>query len=62
MAVTMAQALDLPWQHIVPVNEAPKGAPRPFDSHLDTTRLIEMGISHRTPFETGIKEALQSFC
>ncbi len=61
MAMTMNHVFGLPWGHLKACNDAPSGAPRPYDAPLDTTRLVELGVRHRTTFEQGIKESLEKF-
>ena len=61
MAVAMAEVFGLPTNHIEGDKSASGGATRPYNAHLDTSRLEEMGVSHRTPFKTGIKPVLERF-
>lgn len=60
MAVTMARCFQLPTDHIVP-DTTPAGANRPYDARLDCTRVEQLGIVKRTPFDQGIKSVLQPF-
>jgi hypothetical protein len=43
------------------VKEPSPGAPRPFDTTMDTSRLEDLNISYHTPFEKGIEECLQKW-
>ena len=61
MALLMAEVFDLPSSHIVADTKPSAGAPRPFDCHLDSSRLDDLGAKERTPFKEAIKEALKSF-
>ncbi|XP_065834213.1 methionine adenosyltransferase 2 subunit beta-like [Oscarella lobularis] len=54
MAVEMAKLFDLPAEHVVANKEPSKGAPRPYNSQLDTSRLEELGIGQKTSFQDGI--------
>lgn len=58
MVLAMSRAFSLPHNHISPDAKAVPGAPRPYDSELDRSRLEGLGISHHTDFEEGIKECL----
>mgnify|MGYP001547251237 CR=1 FL=1 len=63
MAIAMAEALDLPANHISADTSAPKpgATKRPYDCHLDPTRLEKLGISHQRSFKEAIKICLQPF-
>ncbi|XP_002741389.1 methionine adenosyltransferase 2 subunit beta-like [Saccoglossus kowalevskii] len=62
MAMTMAEIFNIPSQHIVADKEPSKGTPRPYDVHLDSTRLQSIGITtEQTPFKEGIQKCLKSF-
>lgn len=61
MALAMAELYGIPTNHIVADTKPASGTPRPFDCHLDCSRLEALGISKRTPFKVGIKEALEKF-
>ncbi|CAL4085519.1 unnamed protein product, partial [Meganyctiphanes norvegica] len=61
MVVAMAEALSLDHTHLKPDSNPSTGAPRPYNSHMDTSRLEWMGISHHTVFREGIKDCLQSY-
>ena len=58
MVVNMAEALSLEHSHIKPDDKPSPGAPRPFDSKMDNSRLISLGISHHSNFKETIKEVL----
>ncbi|CAG5133404.1 unnamed protein product [Candidula unifasciata] len=61
MAVTMAELFGIPTQHIIADTKPATGAPRPFDCHLDCSRMEELGATKRTPFKVGIKPVLERF-
>ena len=61
MAVKMAKAFGLSTSHIKPDATDTGGATRPFDAHLDSTRLENLGVCHRRPFEVAIKDCLGQF-
>ncbi|XP_059153128.1 methionine adenosyltransferase 2 subunit beta-like [Physella acuta] len=61
MALAMAELYGIPTNHIVADTKPASGTPRPFDCHLDCSRMEALGISKRTPFKVGIKEALEKF-
>ncbi|XP_070554428.1 methionine adenosyltransferase 2 subunit beta-like isoform X2 [Ptychodera flava] len=62
MASTMCEIFDLPTHHIVADKEPSKGAPRPYNAHLDRSRLEGIGITtHSILFKDGIKECLKPF-
>jgi dTDP-4-dehydrorhamnose reductase len=58
MVQTMGRKFDMDCSHIQGVKGPSPGAPRPFDTTMDTSRLTAMGIKHHTPFPAGIKSAL----
>ncbi|XP_005103820.1 methionine adenosyltransferase 2 subunit beta isoform X2 [Aplysia californica] len=60
MAVAMAEVFGLPTSHIVADTKPASGAPRPFDCHLDSSRLEQLGATERTPFRTAVKDALKN--
>lgn len=60
MAVIMAKSFGIPTAHLVADSTA-GGANRPYDAHLDCSRVEELGIVRRTPFEEGIKPVLEPF-
>ena len=60
MSMTMERVLGMPTSHLMPLYEDLPGAPRPYDAHLDNTRLIQLGISHVTTFEAGIRKVLSA--
>ena len=59
MAKAMAEAFDIPTARIVADKTDSGGAKRPFDAHLDSSRLVDLGICHRRPFKEAIKECLR---
>ena len=61
MVKTMSEVFNLPMEHVKPDNEPSKGAPRPYNSGLDTSVLENLGIKKRIPFRDGIRACLQSF-
>uniref|UniRef100_A0A0B7AQM9 Methionine adenosyltransferase 2 subunit beta n=1 Tax=Arion vulgaris TaxID=1028688 RepID=A0A0B7AQM9_9EUPU len=61
MALTMADLFGIPSQHITADTSPASGAPRPFDCHLNCSRMEELGATKRTPFKVGIKQALEKF-
>ncbi|XP_037782734.1 methionine adenosyltransferase 2 subunit beta-like [Penaeus monodon] len=58
MIVAMSRVLSLCHDHITPDPNPAPGAPRPYDAHMDSSRLESLGISHHTAFDVGIKECL----
>ena len=61
MAIAMAEIYDLPTSHIVADKKPSAGAKRPYDAHLDSSRLEKLGICVRTPFKEGIEPCLRPF-
>lgn len=61
MALAMAQLFDIPTSHIVADTKPATGAPRPFDCQLDCSRMESLGATKRTPFNVGIRAALEKF-
>ncbi|KAF2368675.1 RmlD-like substrate binding domain [Trinorchestia longiramus] len=61
MCVAMAETLSLSHDHITPDNKPAPGAPRPYDSRMDNSRLQGLGISAHVPFKEGIRECLQEW-
>ena len=61
MAVAMATTFGMSSGHLVPDKEPSKSAPRPYNSHLDSSDLQEMGIGRKTPFRDGIVRVLKDF-
>jgi S-adenosylmethionine synthetase len=61
MALAMADLFGIPSQNIVADTKPATGAPRPYDCHLDCSRMEELGATKRTPFKTGIKRVLENF-
>ncbi|XP_046395533.1 methionine adenosyltransferase 2 subunit beta-like [Ischnura elegans] len=64
MVLKMAKVFGLPHEHVKPVDgPGSGGAPRPYDTQLDSTSLVEaLGTSPKhTPFEEGIKASLSAF-
>ncbi|KAA0192981.1 hypothetical protein HAZT_HAZT002626 [Hyalella azteca] len=61
MCVAIAEVLSLQHSHITPDNKPAPGAPRPYDSRMDNSRLEELNISAHVPFKEGIRECLQEW-
>ncbi|XP_029439417.1 methionine adenosyltransferase 2 subunit beta isoform X2 [Rhinatrema bivittatum] len=62
IACAMADAFNLPRSHLRPLSDGlVVGVLRPRNAQLDCSRLENLGIGQRTPFETGIKESLWPF-
>ena len=62
MVTIMADAFNLPHDHLKPNPVQPTGGTlRPKDCSLDRSKLEVLGIGHTTPFKEGIKEALEPF-
>merc|ERR1719362_1826048 len=61
MVKSMAKVFNLDGNHVKGVKEPSPGAPRPFDTTMDTSRLEDLNISCHTPFEKGIEECLQKW-
>lgn len=58
MGMIMAKSLDFDQTRLIPDDSPPKGAPRPQNSQLDTSRLNSMQIGKQTLFESAIAEIL----
>ncbi|XP_045606288.1 methionine adenosyltransferase 2 subunit beta [Procambarus clarkii] len=56
MVLIMSEVFSLPHDHITP--SYTPGELRPYDPEMDVSRLVDLGISHHTRFEDGIKECL----
>ncbi|MED6243347.1 Methionine adenosyltransferase 2 subunit beta, partial [Ataeniobius toweri] len=63
MAVAIAQAFNLPSNHLIPLTEQPAGsAPRPINSQLNCSRLELLNLSvNPRAFSTAITECLWPF-
>lgn len=61
MARTIAEACGLAGEGLRPDPNPPAGAPRPRNSHLDSTELERLGIGMRTPFRQAIVPILEPF-
>ncbi len=61
MVNIMAAALGLDASHIRPDPNPPRGAPRPRDCRMDTSRLESLGWKQRKMFETEIGPILKPF-
>lgn len=59
MATSMAELFNVPSDHLVADKEPAKGAPRPYNSQLDSSALEQMGIGRKTLFRDGIVRALK---
>lgn len=59
MILTMARVFSLPHDHLTPsLTPSPI---RPYDPEMDVSRLTDLGISHHTKFEDGVKECLAAW-
>ena len=59
MIKIMADQFGLGFTHIKAVKGPSSGAPRPYDTTMDTNRLsTQLGIQYHTPFAEGIKSCL----
>ena len=61
MAIAMAEVFNLTTNHIQADKTPSVGAPRPYDAHLDTSRVEGLGICRRSKFREGIKPILEKF-
>lgn len=62
IACAMADAFNLPHNHLRPITDAPVATiSRPLNAKLDCSKLENLGIGQRTPFQIGIKESLWPF-
>ena len=61
MAVTMATVFGIPTTHIEADKNPSAGAPRPYNSQLDSSRIEQLGIVKRTKFAEEIKKVLSPF-
>ena len=61
MIKIMADQFGLESAHIKAVKGPSPGAPRPYDTTMDTSRLSRLGIQHHTPFAEGIKCSLDKW-
>lgn len=62
MAIAMTSVFSLSPDHIIADKTVCTGAPRPYNAHLSSGRLENMGIKpKRTPFKQGIKAVLQPY-
>ena len=61
MAIAMAEIFNLPTSHIIPDKQPSGGAKRPYDAHLDSSRLEKLGICVRTPFKVALEPCLRPF-
>ena len=60
MIEIMADQFGLGCAHIEAVKGPSSGAPRPYDTTMDTSRLSQLGIQYHTPFAEGIKSCLDT--
>lgn len=58
MALAMTDILDIDHNKLIRIDQPTGDTPRPKDCHLDTSRLEDLGICHRTPFHLAIKEVI----
>lgn len=61
MVKIISEKMQLAMDHIVPDREPVKGAPRPYDSHLDTSKLDALVGQPYTPFRDAIKNCLINY-
>lgn len=61
MAITMATAFGIPTSHIEANKQPTGGAPRPYNSQLDSSRIEQLGIMKRSKFAEEIKKVLSPF-
>ncbi|MCF7850008.1 MAG: SDR family oxidoreductase [Kiritimatiellales bacterium] len=62
MAVSVANTLGLPHDHIKPLlKPLPITAPRPVDSSLDCTKINELGFTHTMPFAEVVRLCAPDF-
>lgn len=60
IAQRLATALEVDAA-LVPQTTPADATPRPYNCHLDSSRLEALGIGRRTPFDTGIRDVLRAF-
>ena len=61
MIQTMSDVFHLDHSHIKAVKMPSPGAPRPYDTTMDCSRLLDLGIQHHTPFKLGIQSSLEKW-
>ena len=62
MVRQVAHLKGLSSEHIVPEKNPPEnGTIRPISSHLDCSKLNDLGFTERTPFSTGIRDTLKTW-
>ena len=62
MVKIMGKVFKLDHKHVKGVKEPSPGAPRPFDTTMDTSRLLDLYIAnYHTPFEEGIRMSLEKW-
>lgn len=61
MAMAMATAFGLPTEHILADRSPSGGATRPYDAHLDCTKVSNLGIGQQSLFKKSIKLILDKF-
>jgi len=61
MIKIMSQVFNLENTHVIGAKKPSPGAPRPYDTSMDTSRLLDLQINYHTPFENGIKSALEKW-
>lgn len=61
MCVVMADVFNLPKDHIKPDSTPTSGAVRPYNAHLHSGRLEDLGIGKRRSYKDGITEVLRPF-
>jgi len=63
MVKIMGKVFNLDDKHVKGVKEPSPGAPRPYDTTMDTSRLLDLNkANYHTPFEEGIKMSLENWC
>lgn len=59
IAKIIGNAFRLDHAHLVPVNDAPSGPPRPKNTNLDHSKLKQLGIDSQRSFEAAIQSVLK---
>ncbi|XP_039299395.1 methionine adenosyltransferase 2 subunit beta-like isoform X2 [Nilaparvata lugens] len=61
MVVKMSEVFGLPMDHLTADKSVTSSVTRPFDTQLDTSRLVQLGFGQHTPFTQGINQALSQW-
>ncbi|ELU01859.1 hypothetical protein CAPTEDRAFT_100199 [Capitella teleta] len=61
MCLVMADVFNLPKDHIKPDRTPTTGAVRPYNAHLDSSRLEDLGIGQRRTFKEGAYQVFKPF-